>query len=98
MTRHHRAVPAGRWIVAKSDRPHPARIGRTVAPVLPAGQHALWIRRAVKVDIAGLLQLSRSHSEPDVAQVVAIEFFRPGRKVRERDRLTGKQTCSKNSG
>jgi hypothetical protein len=95
MTRHHRAVAAGQRIVTKSDRPHPTRVGRALTPVLPAGQCALRIHRAVKIDIAGLRQLVRGHSEADVAQVVAAEFFRPGRRVR--DRLPGQETRSKNS-
>ena len=98
MTRHHGAVPADRRIVTKSDRPRPTRIGGTVTPVRPASQCMLRIRCAGEVDIAGLLQLGRGHPEADITQIVAAEFFRPGRRVRERNRLKGKQTCGKNSG
>jgi hypothetical protein len=58
----------------------------------------LRIRGAGEVDIAGPRQLGRSHAEADVTQVVAAEFFRPSRRVRERNRLKGQQTCGKNSG
>ena len=98
MTRYHGAVPADRRIVTKTDRPRPTRVGGTVTPVGPAGQCMLRIRCAGEVDISGLSQFGRGHPDADITQIVAVEFFRPGRRVRKRNRLKGKQTRGNDSG
>src|SRR6185312_16875379 len=97
MARHHRAVAAGRWIVTKSNRPYSARAGGTVAPVLPARQCSLRIRRAIEVDVARFSQFGRGHSEANVAQIVAVELFRPCRSERKCDGLQDKQAYGKKS-
>ena len=98
MTRHHGAVPADRRIVTKTDRPRPTRVGGTVTPAGPTSQRMLRIRCTGEVDISGLSQFGRGHPDADITQIVAAEFFRPGRRVRERNRLKGKQTRGNGSG